>query len=109
MQPMVPAGIAGHLCFDEREQIGVDLAAVSALRQKKHLVFKRVRAERPAVAEDNGLSAAPIFIIDVDVARVFFADSDIWHDEFLLLGGFLNVAHLKWEPTLAVETWRHTI
>ncbi len=40
-------------------------AAISAGSQKEHLVFKGIRAERPAMAEDHGLSAAPVLVIDL--------------------------------------------
>ena len=34
------------------------------------------------MAEDDGLSFAPVFVIDVDVSSVLFSDSYIWHDVF---------------------------
>ncbi len=40
-------------------------AAVSARGQKEHLVFKGIRGKRPAVTEDNGLSATPVVVIDL--------------------------------------------
>src|SRR5215468_3126246 len=40
-------------------------AAVAARGQKEHLVFPGVRAQRPAVAEDDGLSTAPVLVIDL--------------------------------------------
>jgi hypothetical protein len=51
--------------------------------EKKHLRVPIIRRERPAVTEHNRLSAAPVFIIDVDVSFVFFSDSYVWHDDFL--------------------------
>jgi len=39
-------------------------AAVAAGGQKKHLVLESVRAQRPAVAEDDGLTRAPVVEID---------------------------------------------
>src|SRR5207244_5351579 len=47
--------------------------------EKKHLRVPIVRRERPAVAEDDGLSFAPVFIIDVDVSAVLFTDCYVWH------------------------------
>src|SRR6266550_5675536 len=38
--------------------------AITALRQKEHLILECVRAQRPAVAEDNRLSLAPVVVID---------------------------------------------
>ena len=73
-------------CFDQRRQIvgvGVHIvavpglagaamaaavmrdAAVSAMRQKHHLVFPCIGAERPAVAEDHGLPVAPVLVINL--------------------------------------------
>jgi hypothetical protein len=31
----------------------------------EHLVFKRIRAERPAMAEDHRLSGTPVFVVDL--------------------------------------------
>ena len=53
--------------------------AIATLREKEHLIFKRVCAQRPAVTEDNRLSFPPIFVVDVDVSSVFFSDSDVRH------------------------------
>jgi hypothetical protein len=40
-------------------------AAISVGNQKEHLVFPGVCAQRPAMAEDCGLSAAPVLVIDL--------------------------------------------
>src|SRR5437899_2704994 len=40
-------------------------ASVAARREKDHLVFPGVSAERPPMAEDDGLSAAPVLVIDL--------------------------------------------
>ena len=40
-------------------------AAVAARGQEEHLVFEGVGAERPAVAEDDGLSGAPVVVVDL--------------------------------------------
>ena len=34
------------------------------------------------MAEDDGLSFAPVFVIDVDVSSVFFSNSYVWHCVF---------------------------
>src|SRR5664280_922557 len=47
-------------------------AAVSMGTQKQHLVFPSVRVKRPAMAEDHGLSAAPVLV--VDLCAVFHHD-----------------------------------
>src|SRR5690242_6328758 len=39
--------------------------AITALRQKEHLVLEGVGAQRPAVTEDNRLSLAPVLVIDL--------------------------------------------
>src|SRR6266513_2280044 len=53
--------------------------------EKKHLRVPVVGRQRPTMAEDDGLSFAPVFIIDVDVSSVFFSDSYVWHGVFSLL------------------------
>src|SRR5262249_28406634 len=58
---------------------GVGGAAVSACGQNAHRCFRGVCARWPTVAEDYGLSAAAIFIVDVDVAGIFFTNADVWH------------------------------
>src|SRR5207244_1657968 len=40
-------------------------AAVAAVGQEQHLVFKRVRAQWPAMTEDYRLSFAPVLVIDL--------------------------------------------
>jgi hypothetical protein len=42
-----------------------------------HLVFPGVRSQRPAVAEDDGLSCAPVLVVQFDVARVIFTNVDV--------------------------------
>src|SRR5882762_6495622 len=53
--------------------------AISVEAKKHHLVFPGVRAQRPAVAEDHGLSAAPVLVINLravaDCDRVLRASS----------------------------------
>src|SRR4029078_1651045 len=48
--------------------------------EEEHLWVPVVRRQRPAVTEHNGLSAAPVLVIDVDVSSFFFSDSYVWHD-----------------------------
>src|SRR5438477_12982673 len=50
--------------------------------EEQHLRVPIICRQRPAVTEDDGLSFAPIFIINVDVSSVFFPDSDVWHNAF---------------------------
>ena len=40
-------------------------AAITALRQKEHLVFEGVGTQRPAVAEDHRLPLAPVFVVNL--------------------------------------------
>src|SRR2546427_3826327 len=47
-------------------------AAKTAGSQKKHLVFKGVRTQWPAVAEDDGLARPPIF--EINLRSVFGCD-----------------------------------
>ena len=59
-------------------------AAVAAGGQKEHLVFPGIRAERPAMAEDYGLSAAPVLV--VDLRAVFGRDRGHGMPSFALVG-----------------------
>src|SRR5207245_9543491 len=40
-------------------------ASIAARSEIEHLVFKSIRGERPAVTENDGLSFAPIVVIDL--------------------------------------------
>jgi len=40
-------------------------ASKSMGRQEEHLIFERIRAERPAMAEHHGLAATPVLVIDL--------------------------------------------
>jgi hypothetical protein len=40
-------------------------AAVTAPDEKKHLVLERVRAQRPAVAENDRLPGAPVIVVNL--------------------------------------------
>ena len=44
------------------------------------------------MTEDDRLTFAPVFIIDVDVSSVFFSDSYVWHCNFSFLVKGLLVA-----------------
>src|SRR6202035_2360472 len=39
--------------------------SISVGRQKEHLIFKGIRRERPAMAEYDGLSAAPVLVVNL--------------------------------------------
>ena len=57
--------------------------------EEQHLRIPIVRAQRPAMAEHDGLSFTPVFIIDIDVSSIFFSNSYVWHDVFFFLLGLL--------------------
>src|SRR6187402_3572622 len=52
---------------------------IAFAKEKKHLRVPIIRRERPAVAKDNRLPAAPVLIIDVDVSSIFFSYGNVWH------------------------------
>src|SRR4030095_1136865 len=52
-------------------------------KEEQHLRVPVVGRQGPAVAEDDGLTFAPVLIIDVDVSSVFFSDSYVRHRNFL--------------------------
>src|SRR5438270_9868170 len=59
--------------------------AIAVIQKEQHLRVPVIARKRPAVAEDDGLSFAPIFIIDVDVSSVLLTNGDVWHSS----GSFL--------------------
>src|SRR5207247_3328772 len=59
--------------------------------EKKHLRVPVVGRQRPTMAEDDGLSFAPVFIINVDVSSVFFPCGYVWHCS----SPFLLMAHCR--------------
>src|SRR5438132_9065046 len=63
--------------------------SIAVFEEEQHLCIPVIGRKRPAVTEDDGLSAAPVFIIDVDVSSVFFSDSYVWHTNFLSLEWFI--------------------
>src|SRR5205823_10836124 len=56
--------------------------AIALFEEEQHLRVPVIGRQRPTMAEDDGLSFAPIFIIDVDVSSIFFSDSYVWHCNF---------------------------
>src|ERR1019366_7063205 len=66
-------------------------AAVSADAQKHHLVFPGVRAQRPPVTEDHGLSRAPVLV--VDLRAVFGSDRGHCLSPWLIGGS--SVSHVR--------------
>jgi hypothetical protein len=44
--------------------------------EEKRLGVPIVRRQRPAMAEHDGLTRAPVFIIDVNISSVFFSNRD---------------------------------
>src|SRR3984893_70072 len=57
--------------------VGYD--AIAVLEKEQHLRVPVIDRQRPAMTEDDGLSFAPVLIIDVDVSSIFFSDSYVWH------------------------------
>jgi hypothetical protein len=49
-------------------------------RQIHHPAFPGIRIQRPAMAENDGLTFAPVFIVQFDAMRVFFPDSYAVHN-----------------------------
>src|SRR6476620_9121310 len=64
--------------------------AITVFEEEEHLCIPVVRRQRPAVTEHDGLSTAPVFVIDVDVSSVFFSDTYVWHDLFLWFRVFVR-------------------
>src|SRR2546421_10970708 len=43
----------------------VRYATISVRSQEEHLIFESIRCQRPAMAEDNRLTSAPVLVIDL--------------------------------------------
>src|SRR6266850_8356571 len=56
--------------------------AIALFEEEQHLCVPVIGRQRPTMAEDDGLSFAPVFIIDVDVSPVFFSDGYVRHCNF---------------------------
>src|SRR5204862_1893095 len=57
--------------------------AVALLQKEHYLPVPIIGRQRPAMTEDDGLSFAPVLIIDVDVRSGFFSNGYVWHSDFL--------------------------
>src|SRR4029077_20200710 len=70
--------------------VGYD--AIAVLEEEQHLRVPVIGRQRPAVAEDDGLSAAPVVVVEIDVTGVFFSDSNVGHSilPFLRTGLFMR-------------------
>src|SRR6266404_2939456 len=53
--------------------------AIAFAEEEKHLRVPVIRRQRPAMTEDDRLTFAPVFIINVDVLSVFFSCGYVWH------------------------------
>src|SRR5436190_10075115 len=53
--------------------------AITVFEEEQHLRVPVIGRQRPTMAEDDGLSATPVFIKDVDVFSVFFSNGDVRH------------------------------
>ena len=51
--------------------------AVSCVQKNRDLFFPRSTAQWISVNQDNRLTRAVVFIVEIDVARVFLADSHV--------------------------------
>src|ERR1700736_3907880 len=53
--------------------------AIAVFKEEQQLRVPVIGRQRPAVAKDDGLSLASVFIIDVDVSAVLFTNCYVWH------------------------------
>src|SRR3989449_11473101 len=63
--------------------VGYD--AIAMLAEEQHLRVPIIGRQRPAVAEHDGLTFAPVLVIDVDVSSVFFSYGYVRHILFSFL------------------------
>jgi hypothetical protein len=66
-------------------------AAVTVVSEKHHLIFPRIRTKRPTMTENDGLSGAPIFVINL---RSVF-DGYSWHSASSFCELYAGTAQLQ--------------
>jgi hypothetical protein len=54
---------------------------LTRIQEDRHLLFPRSTTQWVSVDQDNGLPRAVVFVVKLDVARIFFSDVNIWHFE----------------------------
>src|SRR5438876_765341 len=72
---MAATGLAGAAMA--APVVGYD--AIAVLEEEQHLRVPIIGRQRPAVAEHDRLTFAPVLVVEVDVARVSLTDCDVWH------------------------------
>ena len=55
--------------------------AIAVLEEEQHLRVSIIGRQRLAVAEDHGLAAASVFVVQIDVAGIFLTDRNVWPGE----------------------------
>src|SRR5436309_7666582 len=58
--------------------------AIAVFEEEQHLRVPVIGRQRPTMAEDDGLSFAPVLIIDVDVGSVLRSDCNVGHGNLSL-------------------------
>src|SRR6266446_3549943 len=81
IQVMAATGLGGAAMA--APVVGYD--AIAMLEEELHLLVPIIARQRLAVAEHDGLTFAPVLVIDVDVSSVFFSDSYVCHCNFSFL------------------------
>src|ERR1700682_266194 len=71
--------------------------------QKNHLVFPGICAERPAMAENDGLSLAPVLVVDL---RAVFGRDLRFEDYLVLIRHFVSFPAAN---VLGTTSYNHTI
>src|SRR6266498_4892991 len=69
--------------------VGYD--AIAVLEEEQHLCVPVIGRQRPAVAEHDGLTFAPVLVVDLDVFGIFLTDSDVRHMSSPLLRSLKSV------------------
>jgi hypothetical protein len=53
--------------------------SVTSIQEDRDLLLPRSTAQRVPVDENDRLARAMVFVVKVDVARIFFSDCNVWH------------------------------
>jgi hypothetical protein len=65
--------------------------AKALIDEEKHLRIPIIRGERPAMAENDGLTLAPILVVDFDARSILFPNNYAWHGVFSFLLRFVEI------------------
>jgi hypothetical protein len=83
--------------------------AIAVGRQEAHLIFPGVGAQRPAMAEEDRLSCAPVFVVEINVTGILFADSNVGQDDSPLFPTVVWLLEPGWILSFAISLPAHPL